>query len=66
MYDIVYKPLYTPLIKAARNKGLKTVDGLGMLVHQAVPGFKLWYGIKPQVTDELYRLLYNALGETKE
>jgi shikimate dehydrogenase len=53
VYDIVYVPLETPLLKAARARGLKTVDGLGMLLHQAVPGFQKWFGVKPEVTPEL-------------
>ncbi len=55
--DIVYVPLETALLEAARKKGLKTVDGLGMLLHQAVPGFEKWFGTRPVVTDELYRLI---------
>jgi shikimate dehydrogenase len=51
--DIVYVPLDTPLLKAARARGLVTVDGLGMLLHQAVPGFERWFGIRPEVTPEL-------------
>lgn len=52
--DIVYVPLETPLIREARRHGLRTVDGLGMLLHQAVPGFEKWFGVRPKVTDELY------------
>lgn len=51
--DIVYTPLETPLLIAAQALGLQTVDGLGMLLHQAVPGFEAWFGIKPEVTEEL-------------
>ncbi|MEP0521623.1 MAG: shikimate dehydrogenase [Hyphomicrobiales bacterium] len=51
--DIVYTPLETGLLKAASARGLKTVDGLGMLLHQAVPGFEKWFGVRPKVTDEL-------------
>lgn len=51
--DIVYKPLETALLKAARERGNKTVDGLGMLLHQAVRGFEAWFGVKPEVTQEL-------------
>ena len=50
--DIVYSPLDTDLLKAARAKGCHTVDGLGMLLHQAVPGFERWFGIRPEVDDE--------------
>lgn len=51
--DIVYTPLDTPLLADARAAGLKTVDGLGMLLHQAVPGFEAWFGVRPAVTPEL-------------
>ncbi len=55
--DIVYVPLETPLLAAARARGLRTVDGLGMLLHQAVPGFARWFGITPEVTPELRALV---------
>jgi shikimate dehydrogenase len=55
--DIVYVPLETPLLAAARRRGLVTVDGLGMLLHQAVPGFERWFGVRPEVTDELRALI---------
>ncbi|MEO0908797.1 MAG: shikimate dehydrogenase [Pseudomonadota bacterium] len=51
--DIVYTPLQTPFLKAADDRQLKTVDGLGMLLHQAVPGFERWFGLRPEVTDDL-------------
>ena len=51
--DIVYVPLETPFLAAARTRGLRTVDGLGMLLHQAVPGFERWFGRRPTVTPEL-------------
>lgn len=51
--DIVYVPLETPLLAAARARGLIGVDGLGMLLHQAVPGFERWFGARPQVTPAL-------------
>ena len=51
--DIVYVPLETALIRAAKVRGLRTVSGVGMLLHQAVPGFERWFGIKPCVTPEL-------------
>jgi shikimate dehydrogenase len=54
--DLVYVPLETVLLKAARGRGLKTADGLGMLLHQAVRGFELWFGRKPEVTAELRAL----------
>jgi shikimate dehydrogenase len=59
--DIVYTPLLTPLLAAARKRGLKTVDGLGMLLHQAVPGFEAWFGQKPEVTPELRALVEATL-----
>lgn len=55
--DLVYVPLETALLKAARERGLKTADGLGMLLHQAVRGFELWFGQRPQVTPELRALV---------
>jgi shikimate dehydrogenase len=55
--DLVYVPLQTPLLTAARARGLKTVDGLGMLLHQAVRGFELWFGQRPEVTAELRALV---------
>ena len=51
--DLVYVPLATPLLKAARARHLAAVDGLGMLLHQAVPGFERWFGKRPTVTPEL-------------
>lgn len=51
--DIVYSPLETPLLKQARALGLHPVDGLGMLLHQAVPGFERWFGKRPVVSDAL-------------
>jgi shikimate dehydrogenase len=55
--DLVYVPLETPLLRAAKARGLRTADGLGMLMHQAVRGFLLWFGKKPEVTAELRALL---------
>ena len=55
--DLVYVPLETPLLALARARGLKTADGLGMLLHQAVRGFELWFGQRPQVTSELRSLV---------
>ena len=65
VYDIVYAPLETELLKAARLKGLATVDGLGMLLHQAVPGFEKWFGTRPQVTQELYQKVVADLNKPK-
>jgi shikimate dehydrogenase len=61
--DIVYNPLETGLLKHARTLGLKTVDGLGMLMHQAVPAFKAFFGVEPKVTSELRRVLEKALAD---
>jgi shikimate dehydrogenase len=55
--DIVYVPLKTELLAMAEARGLRTVDGLGMLLHQAVPGFEKWFGVRPEVTDELRALV---------
>jgi shikimate dehydrogenase len=55
--DLVYVPLETPLLLAAKARGLKTADGLGMLLHQAVRGFELWFHQRPQVTPELRALV---------
>ena len=55
--DLVYVPLQTPLLAAAQARGLKTADGLGMLLHQAVRGFELWFGQRPEVTPELRALV---------
>ncbi|MER9647554.1 shikimate dehydrogenase [Mesorhizobium sp. M0199] len=60
--DIVYVPLETPLLAAASARGLKTVDGLGMLLHQAVPGFERWFGTRPQVTAELRQMIIADIG----
>jgi shikimate dehydrogenase len=55
--DIVYVPLETDLLKQARQRGHPVIDGLGMLLHQAVPGFEVWFGVRPEVTPELRALL---------
>jgi shikimate dehydrogenase len=55
--DLVYAPLQTGLLAAARQRGLRTADGLGMLLHQAVHGFELWFGVRPEVTAELRALV---------
>lgn len=62
--DIVYTPLMTPFLVAARDRGLPIVDGLGMLLHQAVVGFSRWFGATPTVTPDLRRLILANLGET--
>ncbi len=53
VYDIVYAPLVTPLLAAARARGNPAIDGLGMLLHQARPGFAAWFGVMPEVTPTL-------------
>lgn len=60
--DIVYVPLVTPLLHKASARDLTAVDGLGMLLHQAVPGFERWFGRRPEVTDELRRRIEADLG----
>ena len=60
VYDIVYRPLETELLAAARARGNRVVDGLGMLLFQARPGFRLWFGREPEVTDELRRIVLEA------
>ncbi|AXK81339.1 shikimate dehydrogenase [Pseudolabrys taiwanensis] len=61
--DLVYSPLVTKLLATARERGLRTADGLGMLLHQAVRGFELWFGVKPEVTAELRALVEADLRE---
>ncbi len=63
VYDIVYVPLETRLLAAARARGHPVIDGLGMLLHQAVPGFERWFGVRPKVTPALRALLLADLGE---
>ena len=55
--DIVYRPLDTPLLVAARARGLTTIDGLGMLIHQGARSFDIWFGIKPDVSKARRRLM---------
>lgn len=61
--DIVYVPLKTPFMRQAESVGLATVDGLGMLLHQAVPGFEKWFGRRPEVTPELRNLVLADIGD---
>jgi len=60
--DIVYNPLETPLLATARARRRQVVDGLGMLLYQAVPGFERWFGVRPQVTKELKAHVAATLG----
>ncbi len=64
--DLVYVPLTTPLLRAARARKLRSADGLGMLLHQAVRGFTLWFGRKPEVTPQLRTLVAADLASTAE
>ena len=59
--DIVYVPLETPLLASAKARGNRTVDGLGMLLHQGRPAFEAWFGVDPQVTPELRALIEATL-----
>ena len=63
--DLVYDPLETALLASARARGLRTADGLGMLLHQAVRGFQLWFGVRPEVTPELRALVEADLLKKK-
>ena len=63
--DIVYVPLETPLLAAARARGNLAVDGLDMLLHQARPGFAAWFGVAPAVTQELRRAAHCDLAAVK-
>jgi shikimate dehydrogenase len=60
--DIVYNPLETELLAAAWARGNRVVDGLGMLLYQAVPGFEHWFGVRPEVTVELRKQVEATLG----
>jgi shikimate dehydrogenase len=60
--DIVYNPLETELLRSASARGHRTMDGLGMLMYQAVPAFAAWFGVTPKVTPELRAELVRALG----
>jgi len=59
--DIIYNPLETPLIAAAKRRGNRTVTGLGMLLHQGIPAWQAWFGISPKVTPELRALIEATL-----
>ena len=64
--DIVYNPLETPLLKDAAARGHKTIDGLGMLMHQAVPSFEAFFGVKPKVTPALREALVKVLRDRRD
>jgi shikimate dehydrogenase len=67
VHDIVYVPLETPLLAAARARGLRAVDGLGMLLHQAVPGFEIWFGGRPLVSAQLRGIIEaDVLAKTQK
>lgn len=61
--DIVYVPLETDILRAARLRGFRTLNGLGMLLHQATPGFYRWFGVQPEVTQTLYDLVAADIGD---
>ena len=60
--DIVYNPLQTPLLVAAQARGNPTVNGLGMLLHQARPAFEAWFGVRPDITPELRAAIETTIG----
>ncbi|MBT5111025.1 MAG: shikimate dehydrogenase, partial [Rhodospirillaceae bacterium] len=60
VHDIVYAPLETDLLARARARGNRTVDGLGMLLHQARPGFEAWFGLSPAVTPTLRKFVLES------
>ncbi|SPF79443.1 shikimate dehydrogenase [Pseudoprimorskyibacter insulae] len=55
--DLVYTPMMTKLLQTAKDKDCRIVDGVGMLLHQAVPGFERWFGVRPEVTEDLRRVV---------
>lgn len=63
VYDLVYAPVETALLAAARRRGHACVDGLGMLIHQAVPAFEAFFGVRPPVTEDLRRCLLSGSGD---
>lgn len=63
VYDLVYVPLKTDFLKQAEELGHDTLDGLGMLLHQARPGFEAWFGAAPEVTEDLRQLIIDDLKE---
>ncbi|TNE41626.1 MAG: shikimate dehydrogenase [Alphaproteobacteria bacterium] len=63
VYDLVYVPLETEFLRKAKALGHETLDGLGMLLHQARPGFEAWFGARPQVTEDLRQRIIDDLKE---
>jgi shikimate dehydrogenase len=61
--DIIYVPMETPLLSAARRHGNDTVNGLGMLLNQARPAFEAWFGVQPDITPELLRQVRTTFQE---
>jgi shikimate dehydrogenase len=59
--DVIYVPAQTPLLSTARQRGHVTVNGLGMLLHQARPGFKAWFGVMPEITAQLRQAVESTL-----
>jgi shikimate dehydrogenase len=59
--DIIYIPLETPFLAAARKRGNRTVNGLGMLLHQGRPAWTAWFGIEPEVTSELRQMVEGTI-----
>ena len=61
-YDIIYTPLETPFLAAARAQGNATLNGLGMLLHQGVPAWQAWFGITPVITGDLRQKMEHAIA----
>lgn len=57
VYDLAYNSPETEFLKAARKAGLKTIDGLGMLIYQAIPAFEAWFGVRPDYDNKIYDML---------
>ncbi|MBV8800352.1 MAG: hypothetical protein JO208_11175 [Alphaproteobacteria bacterium] len=62
VYDVVYNPTETDLLRQARSRGNRAANGLGMLIHQAAPSFEAFYGIRPPVTSELRETMQRSLA----
>lgn len=60
--DIIYTPLETPFLAAARQRGNDTLNGLGMLLHQGIPAWRMWFDVEPTVTDELRRIMEASIS----